>query len=199
MVAAYVSTAEFDMETYLTSVLEESGMPLCGHPDVSSDPKDPSRVFCNFFAKANDTVGTTFPPCLMETAIDDFCTPKQDYPRMDSTSPNQTDIKGGLWMTYKSTGFATSGLYVGVELSKSEDCKNHWRGIYVNGNMPDRHCHDKLMGAVVNTCTYKSQISFQPLTDTDILELGQGTSQYFKNGGVATDFCESKSLFIIFY
>jgi hypothetical protein len=180
------------METYLTSVLKESGMTLGGHPDVSSEPKDPSRVFCNFFAKANDTVGTTFPSCLMETAINDFCTPKQNY-LMDSTSPNQTAIKGGRWTTYKFTGFAISGLYVGVELSKSEDCKNHWRGIYANGNMPDRHCHDKLMGAIVNTCTCKAQVSFQLLTDTDILELGQGTSQYFKDGGVATDFCESES------
>jgi hypothetical protein len=168
MVAAYVSTAEFDMGTYLTNVLRESGVTLGGHPHVSSEPADPSRVFCDFFAKSNDTVGTTFPACLMETAINHFCTVKQIY-WMNSTAPFQTDSKGGSWTTYEFTGFATSGLYVGVEFSKSEDCKTHKRAIYSNGDMPDRHCQDKLMGAIVNTYTYKVQITFQLLTHTDIL------------------------------
>jgi hypothetical protein len=169
MVAAYVPTDEFNMETYLTSVLKESNMTLGGHPHVSSEPADPSRVFCDFFAKANDSVGTTFPACLMETAINSFCSVKQTY-WMNSTGPFQTDSKGGAWVTYKFTGFATSGLYVGVEFSKSDDCKTHKRAIYPNGVMPDRHCQDKLMGAIVNTCTFKLQVTFQLLTHTDILD-----------------------------
>jgi hypothetical protein len=94
MVAAYVSVDQDHMKTYLTSVLGESGMTLRGHPEVSSDPKDPSRVFCNFFAKANDTVGTTFLACLMETASNAFCTVKQTY-WMNSMGPFQTGSKGG--------------------------------------------------------------------------------------------------------
>lgn len=78
MVYAYAEPNRQSLNASLIETLGESGMTLTGNLSLASSPYDPNRVFCDIFPKASDDSGTSFPKCLLETAIDDFCTVHQD-------------------------------------------------------------------------------------------------------------------------
>lgn len=117
MVKAYSGNHQQILDRSLTAALKESEMTLTGKLTLASSQNDPNRVFCDIFPEASGESGTSFPRCLLETAINDFCTVSQDL-WINSTSPSSTDSKGGRWKTYKFTGYSISGLYVGLEFSK---------------------------------------------------------------------------------
>lgn len=162
MVVVYATTSLGSIMTYLNSTFLESGMEMGGFPKLASSPYDPDRVWCEFFPRVSDKVGTSFPRCLLETAIDDFCTVTEDT-WMNSTHPMSTNNRGGRWTTYKFTGYSISGLYVGAEFSKLPECKDHQRGLYAYNNTPDRRCKEKLLGQVVDRCKSLWHRSLFPL------------------------------------
>jgi hypothetical protein len=125
-----------------------------GLPVLGSSPYNPNRVCCEFFPLSADRVlvGTSFPRCLMENTIDDFCTVTQDT-WMNNTYPMSSNNRGGRWIMYKFTGYAISSLYVGVEISKQRECDNHQRALYAYNNTPGRLCKEQLLGQVVDRCT----------------------------------------------
>ena len=156
MVKAYSEKNRQSLNSSLTEGLRESGMTLTGNLSLASSPYDPNRVFCDIFPKASGNSGTSFPKCLLETAIDDFCTVSQDV-QMDGNYPYSVDSKGGLWKTYKFYGYSISGLYIAVEISKAPECDGHRRTLYAyNSKKPDRRCKDKLLGEIVDRCTFNA-------------------------------------------
>lgn len=150
---AHVESDEDDMAQYLQTTFRDSYMHLQGKPKSSSDDADPNRIFCNFHVMSTSVnkPGTTFQRCLLETAINDFCT-VQNKIQINSTYPDPASNKAGLWTTYEFSGFDQSRLYVGVEMNKSDTCKDHWRDLHFNFGQPDIHCRDKLLEQIVDTC-----------------------------------------------
>lgn len=73
---AYSETNGQSLNASFTRGLNEFGMTLTGNLSLASSPYDPYRVFCDIFPKASNTSGTSFPRCLLETDIDEFCTVK---------------------------------------------------------------------------------------------------------------------------
>ena len=151
MVAAYAITSLGSMMGHLKASFSESDMTMEGIPELRSSPYDPNRVYCDFFPKANDSTGTSFPRCLLETAIDNFCTVSTDT-WMNSSHPMSTNNRGGRWTTYKFTGYLISGLYVGAEFNKEPKCDSHQRALYAYNNTPDRRYKEQLMGQIVDRC-----------------------------------------------
>ncbi len=95
--------------------------------------------------------GTSFPRCLLETAINDFCTVSEDVV-MNNTSPNSTDSKGGRWKTYKFTGYSISDCMWVWSSAKRRNALDT-AGIYPYGDSrPDRRCKDKLLAGIVDRC-----------------------------------------------
>lgn len=158
MVYAYAEPNRQSLNASLIETLKESGMTLTGNLSLASSPYDPNRVFCDIFPKASDNSGTSFPKCLLETAIDDFCTVNQNTP-INENLPFFTSSKGGLWKTYKFTGYSISGLYVALEINRTPECKGHRRTLYPYDNTPDIRCKDKLLGEIVNRCTSLPHLS----------------------------------------
>jgi hypothetical protein len=152
MINAYIGSNRQSLNASLTETLKESGMTLTGNLSLASSPYDPNRVFCDIFPQASGSSGTSFPRCLLETAINDFCTVFEDT-EIDENIPSLTNSKGGRWKTYKFTGYSISGLYVAVEISKEPECDGHWRYLYPNNDSPDIRCKDKLLGEIVDRCT----------------------------------------------
>jgi hypothetical protein len=152
MVAAYAKNSLASVKANLNATFIEPGMKMGGQPVLASPPNDPDRVYCNFFPTASDDTGTSFPRCLLETAINDFCTVSQDT-WMNNSHPMSSNNRGGRWNTYKFTGYSISGLYIGVEFSKQQECNEHQRGLYSYNNTPDMRCKEKLLGQIVDRCT----------------------------------------------
>lgn len=152
VVIVYSEQNRQSLNKSLIGTLGESEMTLTGNLSLASDPYDPYRVFCDIFPKDYDRSGTSFPRCLLETAIDDFCTVSVDTP-VDENVPSSTHSKGGRWKTYKFTGYSISGLYVALEISKEPECREHKRFLYPKNNTPDLRCKDKLLGEIVDRCT----------------------------------------------
>jgi len=152
MVKAYSNISQQALTDYLKATPEESNLMLTRDLTMVSSPYDPNRVFCKIFPKASNDSGTSFPKCLLEAAVDDFCTVSKDT-WMNKLSPYTTNSKGGRWKTYKFADYSISGLCVGVEFSKVPECDGHWRGIHFYDNTPDKSCRDKLLREVVDRCT----------------------------------------------
>lgn len=151
-VIAYSEENRQSLNKSLIGILGESEMTLTGNLSLASDLYDPYRVFCDIFPEDSDRSGTSFPRCLLETAVDDFCTVSEDTP-VDENVPSSTKSKGGRWKTYKFTGYSISGLYVALEISKEPECRGHTRFLYPNKNTPDIRCKEKLLGEIVDRCT----------------------------------------------
>jgi hypothetical protein len=150
-VEAYSKLNRQSLNESLIEVLGESNMTLTGNLTLASSPYDPNRVFCDIFPKHYDNSGTSFPKCVLETAIDDFCTVLEDT-LIDTNIPFSTNSKGGLWKTYKFYGYSISGLYVAVEIIKTPECAGHRRTLFPNKG-PDQFCKDKLLRQIVDGCT----------------------------------------------
>ena len=193
MVATYAFINQASFTNQLNATFAESDMVIGELPKLASSYYDADRVWCDFFPRASDEVGTSFPRCLLETAIDDFCTVPYDT-WMNSSHPMSTNNRGGRWITYKFTGYSISGLYVGAEFSKQPECDGHYRGLYAYNGMPDRRCKEKLLGQIVDNCTFFSTVHYFNYISsvTDAILPGQTDNTYIKFGGATTDSCESE-------
>jgi hypothetical protein len=117
-------------------------MTLTGNLSLASEPYDPYRVFCDIFPKDSDHSGTSFPKCLLETAVDDLCTVSEDT-HIDENIPFSTNSKSGRRETYKFTGYSISGLYVAVEISREPECDKHKLEFHPNKNTLQRESHGR--------------------------------------------------------
>lgn len=151
-VKAYSRLNRKSLNESLIEVLGESNMTLTGNLTLASSPYDTNRMFCDIFPKHYDNSGTSFPKCVLETAIDDFCTVLEDT-WVDANLPFSTNSKGGPWKTYKFYGYSISGLYVAVEISKAPECAGRRRTLFPNNQRPDGLCKDKLLRQIVDGCT----------------------------------------------
>lgn len=193
MVAAHAYVNLISFTNQLNATFVESGMVIGELPKLASSYYDVDRVWCDFFPRASDKVGTSFPRCLLETAIDDFCTVPYDT-WMNNSHPMSTNNRGGRWTTCKFTGYSISGLYVGADFSKQPECDGHYRGLYAYNGMPDRRCKEKLLGQIVDNCTFFSTVHYFNYISsvTDATLPGQTDNTYIKFGGATTDSCESE-------
>lgn len=153
MVKAYSDKNQQTPTDYLKATLGDEDMTLGGNITMASSPYDPNRVFCDVFPKHSDNLGVSFPRCLLEQVIDHFCTVSEDI-WMNNSYPYHTSNRGGRWTTYIFAGYLISNLHVGVEFSKSPECEGHQRALYAYNNTPDRRCKDKLLGEIVDRCTF---------------------------------------------
>lgn len=146
------------MKLLLEKGLRDSNMMLMGTPWLRGEFADHGRLFCgiNAMTTFSKELGTSFPKCLMELAVNDFCTRKESQKIGLEAGPNRTDHKVGLWSTYKFTGYSVSGLYIGIEILNHTDCQHLTYTISRNTdheNEPDPQCVGSLM-QLVTDCMY---------------------------------------------
>lgn len=144
--------SETELNSYLSKELNESGMALAGAPVLISRLKDPVPTYCGVFTNTSGSYGQSLPRCFIEDAIDNFCNVSA-LVNVTGSAPNQTDTKGGRWITYHFSNSTNATLYVGLEIDRThERCKNHIRIIQPEDHQVDMHCKDRLMGEIVDRC-----------------------------------------------
>jgi hypothetical protein len=185
------------MLNFLNDGLAQSGMVLIEEPQLKSDLTDPNRMFCGINAMVNDTkdVGTSFPKCLLEVAVNEFCTRTTDE-TINTAGPNSTrPFTGvgratGLWSTYKFTGYSISGLYIGLEIIKRDpSCNEHEHTIDNKDGAADPDCKGVLMSIVEDCTCFWHLRDLRPLLIKISGDVGTITIKY---GGVTTRTCEGK-------
>jgi hypothetical protein len=176
--------ANRDMKAFLDNGLSDSNMRLLTEPWLTSELVNHDQHFCaiNAADTSSGDVGTSFPRCLLNVAVNRFChrTTSQVLRRNDTFGganygPHWSDRKVGLWSTYRFTGYSISALYIGIEIVNDTQCLNHTVTIKSNadtnnGNYgPDAQCYNTLM-TVVDACKFQSPsaLFFSTIFGTDL-------------------------------
>lgn len=138
------------LEEGLRKGLEESEMSLAGTLKLASSPVECYPVFSGFFADVSGSFEEYLPRCLMETAVNDFCSVNKRI-NVSSTGPDVTKAKGGRWHSYSFDDYNRTDLYIGLEIdSDSELCQKYQRVLANDSGGVDLHCKERLLTQIVD-------------------------------------------------